>query len=198
MKQMTSRQKEIYDFLETFIEREGYSPSIREVGTHFGMSAMGARDHLQALEKKGYIQSGSNTSRSIVLNRSRDEEVLEIPILGHVAAGVPLLAEENLNGSVRLPSSLFHHNRLFALYVEGESMINAGIFEGDLAVFNQQEQAENGQIVVAMVEEAVTLKRFYREKSRVRLQAENPEFSPIYASDIRILGRLVHLIRNYD
>ncbi len=198
MKQMTSRQKEIYDFLEAFIEREGYSPSIREVAGHFGISAMGARDHLLALEKKGYIQSGSNTSRSFVLSRSKTEEVLEIPILGHVAAGQPLLAEENLNGSVKLPSALFSHNSLFALYVEGDSMINAGIFEGDLAIFHQQEQVENGEIVVAMVEEAVTLKRFYREKSRVRLQAENPEYSPIYASDIRILGRLVHLIRNYD
>ena len=198
MKQMTSRQKEIYDFLEAFIEREGYSPSIREVAGHFGISAMGARDHLLALEKKGYIQSGSNTSRSFVLSRSKTEEVLDIPILGHVAAGQPLLAEENLNGSVKLPSALFSHSSLFALYVEGDSMINAGIFEGDLAIFHQQEQVENGQIVVAMVEEAVTLKRFYREKSRVRLQAENPEYSPIYASDIRILGRLVHLIRNYD
>ncbi|MBN2628698.1 MAG: transcriptional repressor LexA [Spirochaetales bacterium] len=198
MKQMTSRQKEIYQFLEDFIEREGYSPSIREVGAHFGISAMGARDHLQALEKKGFIQSGSNTSRSIVLNRGKEEEILEIPILGHVAAGQPLLAEENLNGSVKLPASFFHQPNLFALYVEGDSMIGAGIFEGDLAILHQQEQAENGQIVVAMVEEAVTLKRFYREKSRVRLQAENPEYSPIYASDIRILGRLVHLIRNYE
>ncbi|MDC7224897.1 MAG: transcriptional repressor LexA, partial [Spirochaetales bacterium] len=129
MKQMTSRQKEIYDFLETFIEREGYSPSIREVAGHFGMSAMGARDHLRALEKKGFIQSGNNTSRSIVLNRSRDVEVLDIPILGHVAAGIPLLAEENLNGAVKLPSALFSQTNLFALYVEGDSMINAGIFE---------------------------------------------------------------------
>jgi repressor LexA len=198
MKQMTSRQKEIYQFLENFIEREGYSPSIREVGAHFGISAMGARDHLQALEKKGFIQSGNNTSRSIVLNRGKEEEILEIPILGHVAAGLPLLAEENLNGSVKLPASFFHQPNLFALYVEGDSMISAGIFEGDLAILHQQEQAENGQIVVAMVEEAVTLKRFYREKSRVRLQAENPDYSPIFASDIRILGRLVHLIRNYE
>jgi repressor LexA len=198
MKQMTARQKEIYSFLESFIEQEGYSPSIREVAGHFGISAMGARDHLQALEKKGFIQSGNNTSRSIVLNRSRDVEVLDIPILGHVAAGIPLLAEENLNGSVKLPSGLFSQTNLFALYVEGDSMINAGIYEGDLAVFHQQEQVENGQIVVAMVEEAVTLKRFYREKSRVKLQAENPDYSPIYASDLRILGRLVHLIRNYD
>ncbi len=198
MKQMTSRQKEIYRFLEDFIEREGYSPSIREVGEHFGMSPMGARDHLQALEKKGFIQSGANTSRSIVLSRGRDEEILEVPILGHVAAGVPLLAEENLNGSVKLPSSLFSQSDLFALYVEGDSMTGAGIFEGDLAILHRQEQAENGQIVVAMVEEAVTLKKFYREKSRVRLQAENPAYTPIYASDIRILGRLVHLIRNYE
>lgn len=198
MKQLTPRQREVYSFLEDFIEREGYSPSVREVADHFSISVKGAHDHIKALSKKGVIQSEGSVSRSIVLSRIRDEEILDIPILGHVAAGLPLLAEENLNGSVKLPSSLFSKSSLFALYVEGDSMTGAGIFEGDLAVLARQETVENGQIVVAMVEEAVTLKRFFKEKSRVRLQAENPAYSPIYASDIRILGRLVHLIRNYD
>jgi repressor LexA len=198
MKQLTPRQKEVYGFLESFIDREGYSPSVREVAEYFEMSVKGAHDHIKALTKKGAIQSGGAASRSIVIKGSREEETLEIPILGHVAAGIPLLAQENLEGTLKLPSSLFNQTALFALYVEGDSMIDAGIFEGDLAVFCQQDVVENGQIVVAMVEEAVTLKRFYREKSRVRLQAENSSYSPIYASDIRILGRLVHLIRNYD
>ena len=116
---------------------------------------------------------------------------------GHVAAGTPLLAEENQDGYLELSPTLIGGRDHFALRVEGDSMTDAGITDGDLAVFTQQSVAENGDIVVAMVEEAVTLKRFYKEKNRVRLQAENAAYPPIYTRDVRILGKLVTLIRRY-
>jgi len=119
-------------------------------------------------------------------------------VLGRVAAGLPLLAEENLEGTVKLPRDFVKRGPHFALHVTGDSMRDAGIIDGDIAVFRQQQTAENGDIVVAMVDEAVTLKRFFKEKNRVRLQAENSDYPPIFTQNVRVLGRLAHLIRRYE
>lgn len=200
MKAPTSRQTEVLDFIKSFLAGHKYPPTIREVAAHFGISVKGAYDHVKALEKKGLIACDNNRSRAIeIIEESSDSDPSQrqVPVLGHVAAGMPLFAEENNEGFLSLPSSMVGNGEVFALRVEGESMIGAGIIDGDVAVFAQQAQAENGQIVVAMVEEAVTLKRFYKEKNRVRLQAENPAYPPIYTADVRILGRLVALIRSY-
>lgn len=200
MKAPTSRQTEVLDFIKSFLAGHKYPPTIREVAAHFGISVKGAYDHVKALEKKGLIACDNNRSRAIeIIEESSDSDPSQrqVPVLGHVAAGMPLFAEENNEGFLSLPSSMVGNGEVFALRVEGESMIGAGIMDGDVAVFAQQAQAENGQIVVAMVEEAVTLKRFYKEKNRVRLQAENPAYPPIYTADVRILGRLVALIRSY-
>jgi len=199
MKALTKRQGEILEFIRNYIHDNQYPPSIREIGRNFSISVKGAYDHVKALEKKEVITISHNKSRAITLAPEEEgrEETRRIPILGNVAAGLPLFAEENHDGSVTLPSDLLKQGNLFALYVQGESMVGAGIFDGDLAVFVQQPQADNGEIVVAMVDDAVTLKRFYKEKNRVRLQAENPAFPAIFTQDVRILGKLITVIRQY-
>jgi repressor LexA len=200
MKAPTSRQTEVLDFLKSFLGGHKYPPTIREIASHFGISVKGAYDHVKALEKKGLIACDNNRSRAIEIIETQsdsDNRQRQVPLLGHVAAGMPLFAEENNEGSLSLPASIVGSGDVFALRVEGESMIGAGIMDGDVAVFAHQPHAENGQIVVAMVDEAVTLKRFYKEKNRVRLQAENPAYPPLYTADVRILGRLVALVRSY-
>ena len=200
MKAPTRRQTEVLDFLKSFLSGHKYPPTIREIAAHFGISVKGAYDHVKALEKKGLIACDNNRSRAIEIIETQsdsDDVQRQVPLLGHVAAGMPLFAEENNEGSLSLPASMVGSGDVFALRVEGESMIGAGIMDGDVAVFSHQPNAENGQIVVAMVDEAVTLKRFYKEKNRVRLQAENPAYPPLYTADVRILGRLVALVRSY-
>ncbi|MDC7239662.1 MAG: transcriptional repressor LexA [Spirochaetales bacterium] len=199
MKALTKRQGEILDFIRSYIQDNQYPPSIREIGRYFSISVKGAYDHVKALEKKEVIAISHNKSRAITLVPEEDEseETRKIPILGSVAAGLPLFAEENHDGSVTLPSDVLKNGNLFALRVQGESMTGAGIFDGDLAVFVQQPVANNGEIIVAMVDDAVTLKRFYKEKNRIRLQAENPSFPAIFTQDVRILGKLITIIRQY-
>lgn len=201
MKAITKRQTEVLDYIKGFIDDHRFPPTIREISEHFTISVKGAYDHVKALEKKGCIRLDNNRSRTIeVLGQDADraDRMLEIPILGNVAAGLPLLAEENLEGTVKLPADYLGAGNHFALHVRGESMRDAGIMDGDLAVFRQQQVANNGDIVVAMVNDAFTLKRLYREKNRIRLQAENPDYPPIFTQNVRILGKLAHLLRNYE
>ena len=199
MKTLTKRQNEILQFIREYIQDNQYPPAIREIGRYFGISVKGAYDHVKALEKKQVIAISHNKSRAITLVPNKDavDETRKIPILGNVAAGLPLFAEENYDGSLSLPMDVLRKGNLFALRVEGESMIGAGIFDGDLAVFVQQPVAENGEIVVAMVDDAVTLKRFFKEKNRIRLQAENSAYPSIFTQDARILGKLITIIRQY-
>ncbi|HKJ85379.1 MAG TPA: transcriptional repressor LexA [Spirochaetia bacterium] len=201
MKAITGRQSEVLDCIKAFISEHHFPPTIREISESFSISVKGAYDHVKALEKKGFLRIDNNRSRTIEVvgqDDDEDEQVREVPILGNVAAGLPLLAEENLEGTIRMPSEQLGSGSHFALHVRGDSMRNAGIMDGDLAVFRQQPVAENGDIVVAMVEEAVTLKRFFKEKNRVRLQAENPAYPPIFTQNVRVLGKLAHLIRSYE
>ena len=202
---ITDRQREVLEFIKQYIAAHKYPPTIREISEYFGISVKGAYDHVKALERKEYIHSNNNRSRTIeVMGSDEDEDqedpqVVMVPILGNVAAGKPLLAEENRDGAVAVPQQYVKSSTPhFALNVHGDSMRDAGIIDGDVAVFAQQQTARNGDIVVAMVEEAYTLKRFFKEKNRVRLQAENPDYPPIYTQNVRILGRLVHLVRTYE
>ncbi len=201
MKAITDRQSQILRFIRGFISQHHFPPTMREISEHFSFSVKGAYDHVKALEKKGYLKLDQNRSRTIELvsaEQTDDDRIVEVPILGNVAAGLPLLAEENLEGSVRLPGGQLRSGNHFALHVRGDSMRDAGIMDGDLAVFRHQPVAENGDIVVAMVDDAVTLKRFYREKNRIRLQAENDAYPPIFTQNARVLGKLSCLVRNYD
>jgi len=201
MKELTDRQQEVLAFLRVYIDDHKYPPSVREVAGHFGITAKGGHDHLKALEKKGVIRCFQNRSRAIEVIAADDAApapaLVEIPILGNVAAGVPLLAEGNLDGSVWLSQQMVGSGEHFGLRVTGDSMIDAGIRDGDLAVILSQETAQNGDIVVALVEEAVTLKYFFLEANRVRLQAANATFQPIFTQNVRLLGKLACLVRQY-
>ncbi|MCE5257360.1 MAG: transcriptional repressor LexA [Spirochaetaceae bacterium] len=200
MKELTERQKEILDFLSSFIQKNSYPPTVRETAKAFDISIKGAYDHIKALEKKGVIKLQGNRSRALEIvakQENADQSVKEIPILGNIAAGYPILAEENWIGTIRVPSELIHDRSCFALRVQGDSMRDAGIRSGDVAIIEQKPVAENGEIVAALIEDSATLKRFFRENNRIRLQAENPEYAPIYTQDVKILGKLRAIIRNY-
>ena len=203
MRPITKRQREVLRFISSYISSKKYPPTIREISENFEISVKGAYDHVKALEKKEVIRCNTNKSRAIEILQSdqidtEEEKVRSVPILGSVAAGKPLLAEENYDGYVQVPDHLLRKKNYFALHVQGDSMINAGIMDGDMVVVSHESAAENGDIVVAMVDEAVTLKRFYRESNRIKLGSENPAFAPIYTRDVRILGKLAHLIRSYE
>lgn len=201
MNELTDRQKEVLDYIETFIRENPYPPTIREIAAHFGMSAKGAYDHMKALERKGRIRTGGGRSRKIEIIgksiRAGRSPTIEVPLLGSVAAGKPIFAEENYESSVHVPASMIGSATCFALRVRGDSMINAGILDGDLAVIEQRQDARDGEIVVAAIDDMVTLKRFYKEKSRVRLEPENQAYSPIFSQDVRILGQLRGIVRTY-
>jgi repressor LexA len=199
MKQLTDRQQEILDFLTDFIKKNSYPPTVRETAKAFSISIKGAYDHMKALEKKGVIKLQENRSRAIeiVAKRENDASVAEIPILGAIAAGNPILAEENWTGTIRVPLEYTRSGRCFALKVQGDSMKDAGIQSGDIAIIEQRPTAENGEIVAALIEDSATLKRFFKENNRIRLQAENPEYAPLYTQDVRILGKLKAIIRSY-
>jgi len=200
MKAITKRQSEVLSYIKAFIDDHHFPPTIREISEYFSISVKGAYDHVKALEKKAYIRLDNNRSRTIEVLDSdgASDRTIEVPILGNVAAGLPLLAEENRDGSVRVPVDYLRSGEHFALNVSGDSMKDAGIMDGDVAVFRHQQVANNGDIVVAMVDDAVTLKRFFKEKNRVRLQAENPAYPPIFTQNVRVLGKLAHLIRTYE
>lgn len=201
MKRLTARQKEILDFISRSIEDNGYPPTVREVAERFGISVKGSYDHIKALEKKGQIECGPGRSRAIRIlgPEGTRPEVKQVPLLGTVAAGRPLFAEENFEGAVPVPAAMLGaaKGRFFALRVRGDSMSGAGILSGDVAIIRHQATADSGEIVVAMVDEAVTLKRLFVEKNRVQLRAENEMYPPIYTQDARILGRLACIVRQY-
>lgn len=199
MKELTDRQQEILDFLTSFIEKNSYPPTVRETAKAFSISIKGAYDHIKALEKKGAIKLQENRSRAleIISKKEIDNTIAEVPILGAIAAGNPILAEENWTGTIRIPSEYLRSGKCFALRIQGDSMRDAGIQSGDMAIIEQRPTAENGEIVAALIDDSATLKRFFKENNRIRLQAENPDYAPIYTQDVRILGKLKAIIRSY-
>jgi repressor LexA len=202
MKELTQRQKEVLSFIAEYISVHSYPPTIREVAEYFSISVKGAHDHIIALKKKGFLKQTDKRSRTMELVRNDHEVELmgfaEIPLLGTVAAGQPILSEENWEGTIKLHRSMLKKGKTyFALKIRGDSMAGAGIMDGDTAVIEKQNTVKNGDISVAVVDDAVTLKRFYKESSRIRLQPENSAYSPIYTQNVRILGRLARIFRFY-
>ena len=203
MKGITNRQQQVLDYIVDYTEENSYPPTVRDISEHFGISLRAIQDHIAALQKKGYLSQREKKARSLkVLAGAREKEpelfVGRVPMLGTVAAGRPLLCEENLDGYVNLTEPFVRPGKsYFALRVRGESMINAGILDGDLAVVEQATTAVDGQIIVAVIDNAITLKRYYKEAERVRLQPENPNFSAIYCTDVRIVGILSNIVRTY-
>ena len=201
MKGITDRQKEVLTFISSYTDANGYPPTVREISEHFEISIRAVQDHILALQKKGFLSQAQKRARSIKVLSDSDASapfVGRVPLLGTVAAGKPLLCEENLDGYLNLTEPFVRPGKsYFALRVRGQSMINAGILEGDLAVIEQASSAVDGQIIVAVIDDAITLKRYYKEADRVRLQPENPAFQPIYCSDLRIVGILSNIVRTY-
>ncbi len=200
MKELTKRQEEILTFIREFKEDKGYPPVNREIAAHFKISVKAAHDHIKALQKKGKITLVKGRSRTLECTQDNTyEKTRDIPLLGEVAAGIPIQAEENYNGSITVPSNLLGVGKeFFALRVEGESMIEAGILDGDIAIIQSQTTANNGDTVVARVDDgSVTLKEFYKEPNRIKLKPRNSALSDIYAKDVNILGKLHMIFRTY-
>jgi len=198
---LTARQKEIYDFLLKTIREKGYAPSIPEIGRRFKIaSTNGVSDHLKALEKKGYIRRVGKRAFDVLstLGKPVLTAVRDIPVVGRVPAGKPFLSEENIEGLLTVPSDM-GTGKLFALQVKGDSMIGAGILDGDRVIVKQQGTAENGEIVCALIEGEATLKRFYKKDGAITLKAENEKYAPITVSqgEFRVLGKVVGVMRKF-
>lgn len=201
-RELSKRQREILDFIRSEIHRKGYPPSVREIGQAVGLSSSSTvHSHLAALEAKGFIRRDPAKPRALEVLDFRDNDaavdlgkVSSVPVVGRVAAGEPILAAENIEETLPLPTQ-FSGDGTFILKVRGDSMIEVGILDGDFVVVRQQNTANNGEIVVAMLEDEATVKTFYREAERIRLQPENVKLEPIYARDVEVLGKVVALFR---
>jgi repressor LexA len=199
---LTKRQQEVLDYVRQEVNRRGFPPSVREIGEAVGLSSSSTvHSHLTALESKGYIRRDPSKPRAVELLDYRDTasavdygRVREVPLVGQVAAGAPILAEENIEETMPLPEEMAGESS-FILRIKGDSMIEVGILDGDYVVVRQQDTADTGDIVVALLEDEATVKTFYKEADRVRLQPENASMEPIYTRDVRILGRVVSLFR---
>lgn len=209
-KELTERQSDILQFIREFIDFNGYPPTYREIGKKFGIaSTFGVKRHLDALIKKGHLSMEENSSRTISLTqqslqqvRKDADSVIDLPIVGRVAAGYPILAEQNIEGSITIQSSLIGNSEnCFGLKVRGDSMIEAGIFEGDIVIVNSQKNAANGDIIVAMLSDEATLKRYERKSQTVYLIPENSSYSPIEVNnreDFSIIGKVLGVFRWYN
>lgn len=206
MKELTKRQQEIYEYLQHIVSTKGYPPSVREIGEAVSLaSSSTVHGHLSRLEEKGYIKRDPTKPRAIEIVSTTPasallEETIMVPVVGKVTAGLPITAVENVEQYFPLPSHFTssHNSDVFILEVIGESMIEAGILDGDKVIVRRQSIAENGDIIVAMTEEdEATVKRFYKESNRYRLQPENATMEPIYLNKVTVLGKVVGLFREF-
>ncbi len=198
---LTKRQKEIFDFIRRYAAKTGYPPTVREIGKAVGLhSSSTVHAHLANLEKIGLLKRDPSKPRAIELLFDKAKRTIRpesgLPLVGHVAAGEPILAEENVEEYIEVPDVIGGEDGDYILNVRGESMKDAGIFEGDYVVVRPAHDAANGEIVVALIGEEATVKRFFREADHVRLQPENASMEPIRSKDVRVLGRVVGLFRN--
>ncbi|MDR7556335.1 MAG: transcriptional repressor LexA [Armatimonadota bacterium] len=196
---LTRRQADILTFVKRYTETHGYPPSVREIGQAMGLtSSSTVHSHLAALERKGYLRRDPSKPRALEILEAGgrpSRKVVPVPVVGRVAAGVPLLAEENIEDHLPLPADLVNGDETFALRVSGDSMIEAGILDGDLVIVRRQATANNGDIVVARLGDEATVKYFYREKDRIRLQPAHPAMAPIYVTDVVIEGKAIAVLR---
>jgi len=203
VRDLTKRQRAIVDFIMTTHRERGYPPTVREIGDAVGLqSPSSVHAQISTLVERGYLRKDPTRPRALVVRKDEDgipvtrRAMHDVPVLGRIAAGAPLLAAENLEETLPLPEDLVGSGTLFALRVKGDSMINAGILEGDLVIVREQPVAEDGEIVAALIDgEEATVKRLRRADGSVRLEAENPAYAPIVADDVRILGKVVSVMR---
>ena len=195
------KQSEIYEFLKNYTENKGYPPSVREICEAVSLkSTSTVHGHLKRLEKKGLIRRDPSKPRALEIAElsAPKKEMISIPIVGKITAGLPILATENVEDTFSLPLDFIKHDReLFMLRVSGQSMIKAGINDKDLAIIESCNDASNGEIVVALIDDSATIKRFFKEKDHIRLQPENDTMDPIIVDNCSILGKLVGIYRAY-
>ncbi len=200
---LSQKQIEILLYIKSEIQRQGYPPAVREICKGVGLkSTSTVHGHLEKLESKGYIRKDPTKPRAIeILDQNNEEDILsvkktvDVPIMGKVTAGAPVLAVENIEDTMPIPYDLVKDKEVFILNVSGDSMINAGILDGDKVLVKKQDIAENGDIVVALLGEEATLKRFFREKDHVRLQPENDFMDPIITTSISVIGKVIGVYR---
>ena len=200
MKQkLTKKQEEILNFIKQQILERGFPPSVRDICLAVNLrSTSSVHSHLETLERKGYIRRDPTKPRTIeILDESFQvrREMVNLPIIGTVAAGKPILATENISGYFPVPAEYVSNETSFVLCVKGDSMVNAGILDGDRVLVRQQAEAENGDMVVALIDDSATVKTFYREKNHIRLQPENDHMDPIIVKDCQILGKVFGVFR---
>jgi repressor LexA len=199
---ISNKQKEILNFLKDEIRMKGYPPSVREIANAVGLkSTSTVHGHLERLEKKGFIRRDPSKPRAIeILDCSTylsKKELVNVPVVGKVTAGEPILAVENIEDTFPIPAEYLNNSDVFMLTVRGDSMIEAGILDGDYVIVQKQPTASNGEIVVALIEDEATVKTFYKEEDHIRLQPENSAMEPILVRDVIILGKVIGVIRMF-
>ena len=205
MAKRVNREQEILDFINTQVQKKGYPPSIREICAAVGLNSPSTvHTYIKKLEAKGLLVKDGSKTRALRLVETDAErlaepvaEYLSVPVVGEVAAGTPILADQNVTDTFPLPMVFAKNKNVFMLKVRGDSMINAGIFNGDYVVVTQQETARNGDIVVALLDDSATVKTFYQENGYIRLQPENDALSPILVREVRIVGKVSGVLRIY-
>lgn len=199
---ISQKQQEILEYIKSQILERGFPPAVRDIceAVHL-KSTSSVHSHLETLEKNGYIRRDPTKPRAIeILDDSFNmrREMVNVPIIGRVAAGEPILAEQNIEDYFPIPMEFMPNNQTFILKVQGESMINAGILDGDMVIVEQRATARNGEMVVALIEDGATVKTFYKEDGHIRLQPENDTMDPIIVTDVQILGKVIGLFRFFD
>ena len=200
MEKLTAKQKEIYEYIKDYIRLQNFPPTVRDICRAVGLSSTSSvHAHLNSLEEKGYIKRDPAKPRTIIICdeefNSSSKELANVPMVGNVAAGQPILAEENITDYFPIPVEYLPNSETFMLKVRGDSMVNVGIFDGDNVIVEKKSTASNGEIVVAMVEDGATVKRFFKENGHYRLQPENDYMEPIIVEKAEVLGRVIGLIR---
>ena len=200
MEELSKRQNDVYQYIRRYISDNGYAPCVRDICSALNLkSTSTAHAHLTKLERKGYITRDPAKPRTIMIMAEGNarEHMVSVPIVGKVAAGLPITAVENIDEYISLPYSLLGTEDVFILNVSGDSMIDAGILDKDRIIAKKQDFAQNGDIVVALLDDEATVKRFFMEEDRVKLQAENKNYAPIYAKDMNILGKVIGVLRMF-
>lgn len=197
MKELTPRQRSIFEFLIKFIKKQGYPPTVREIGEHFGFLWPAASGHLRALERKGFIRINPLRSRGIEIKGIKEAAGFTVPVVGKVTAGKPILAVEDIEGHMLIDKTLFKTEDAFSLRIKGESMIGAGILDGDYVIVKPQTSIESGEIAVALIGDEATVKRIYTKKTQIILKPENKDMKPVaYNPDsVKIIGKVIGVVR---
>ncbi|MBS4023485.1 MAG: transcriptional repressor LexA [Dethiobacter sp.] len=202
MDDLTPRQIQILEFIRREVREKNYPPSVREIGEAVGLSSSSTvHAHLSKLESKGYIRRDPSKPRALELlddnlSLAFINDIVSVPVVGHVTAGEPILAEQNIEDYFPLPKQIVHQDTVFMLRVRGDSMVNAGIIDGDYVIVRQQSSANNGEIVVAMLDGEATVKRIFRESDHIRLQPENDFYEPLRSPDVSVIGKVIGVFRN--